>query len=44
MKPIALNLPRCVEMSQQQRFLMIPGVEEIGQLFDEADKKGGKGK
>ena len=44
MKPIALDLLRCAKMSQRQQFFMIPGVEEIGQLFDEADKKRGKGK
>ena len=31
-------------MSQWQQNFVIPGVEEIGQLFDEADKKRGKGK
>ena len=44
MEPIVLDLFQCAKISQWQQYFMIPGVEEVSELFDEPDKKRGKGK
>ena len=44
MQPIALDVLRCEKMSNRQQYFLISGVEEIEKMFDEADKKRGKGK
>ena len=44
MQPIALDVLRCEKMSHRQQYFMISGVEDIEKIFDEEDKKRGKGK